>query len=206
MHGRSLRASRPKLLIQAKRYRNTLNPSHLANFDAACAQSDAYGMFIHTGRTGSASRDFERAAAHVRIVSGRDLLALVAGEGFNLFGRGRRPQSPPGSAQVPRISPVADVPDLKVTERSNSRLRRRRKGDMVRGLDPTTNLLPLKRTLRPEQSRPVRSHYTDGIQVVVIVDTLLVGKVTGIGREVLRTERAIISMIMIVPNLTKVNL
>ena len=112
-------------LIQAKRYRNAINPSHLAAFEAVCAQSGAYGMFIHTGRTGPSSRAFERAAAHVRIVSGRDLLALVAGEGFNLFGQGSGPQSPPGSAQIPRSSPAADVPDLMVTGRTNSRLRRR---------------------------------------------------------------------------------
>lgn len=106
-------------LIQAKRYHRTINSQHVEAFEQVCRKQGVQGMFIHTGRTGPSSRAVEVAAKHVRIVSGDDLLALIAGERFNLFDRTTR------TAQASPARRTTEVPDLVVTGSTNSRLRRR---------------------------------------------------------------------------------
>lgn len=67
-------------LVQAKRYSRTVRPEHVAAFDALCRRRGARGLFVHTGRTGPASRAAEAASQHIRIISGGDLVRFVAGE------------------------------------------------------------------------------------------------------------------------------
>jgi restriction system protein len=66
-------------LIQAKRYGKAISREHVQGFGAVCAQKSAFGLFVHTGRTGVLSRDAERDNPHVRIISGQDLVALFSG-------------------------------------------------------------------------------------------------------------------------------
>lgn len=72
-------------LIQAKRYKGAIKPAHVAAFAQACRARRQKGLFIHTGRTGPASRR-TRDATSVVIPSGRDLLALVTGEPLRFGG------------------------------------------------------------------------------------------------------------------------
>lgn len=72
-------------LIQAKRYASAVNPAHVREFDALCRRKGARGLFVHTGRTGPMSRDAERQAHALRILSGQDLVALFAGDKISLL-------------------------------------------------------------------------------------------------------------------------
>jgi restriction system protein len=68
--------SRNKFLIQAKRYRNSINPQHVTEFSEVIARERANGgFFIHTGRTGKKS--YQNLTPLVRIISGNDLLVLL---------------------------------------------------------------------------------------------------------------------------------
>lgn len=66
-------------LIQAKRYGRTITPSHITRFGALLRHHHCDGFFIHTGRTGQLSRVLLQNHPHVHLVSGRKLLALLAG-------------------------------------------------------------------------------------------------------------------------------
>lgn len=68
-----------RFLIQAKRYRETIRPEHVGDFVALCTSRGRRGLFIHTGRTGPASRDALASISRVEIISGRQLLALLIG-------------------------------------------------------------------------------------------------------------------------------
>lgn len=69
-----VRFSHEKHPIQDKRYSGAINPQHVREFSRLCCSRGVTGLFIHTGTTGSASRD---AAVNVRIISGRLLIDLV---------------------------------------------------------------------------------------------------------------------------------
>lgn len=65
-------------LIQAKRYRNAINPAHVRDFDALLQRRASPGLFIHTGRTGPKSRAFCSTSPCMHIISGQRLLDLLA--------------------------------------------------------------------------------------------------------------------------------
>lgn len=71
--------------VQAKRYRRWVRPADVAAFGAICEAQGARGLFIHTGKTGPASKEAERASPFVRVISGLDLVKLFAGEKLSLF-------------------------------------------------------------------------------------------------------------------------
>ena len=63
--------------VQCKRYSAHINPAHVADFAAVLRRRRApTGLFVHTGRTGPASRE-GAARAGVTIISGRRLIALL---------------------------------------------------------------------------------------------------------------------------------
>ena len=65
-----------KFLIQAKRYKNTINPQHISEFSGVIARERATGgFFIHTGRTGQKS--YQNLTPEIRIISGKKLLMLL---------------------------------------------------------------------------------------------------------------------------------
>jgi restriction system protein len=66
-------------LIQAKRYRNSISPQHVAAFIYLLESSNQPGFFIHTGRTGPKSRALSRDCPLLHIISGQQLLDLLAG-------------------------------------------------------------------------------------------------------------------------------
>jgi restriction system protein len=70
------------VLIQAKRYSNHINPKHVVEFDSLCNRHKAFGVFIHTGRTGEGSK--EALTARLDIVSGDRLINLLMGLPFEL--------------------------------------------------------------------------------------------------------------------------
>lgn len=60
--------------IQCKRYRNAINPEHVRAF--AALVFPGRGFFVHTGRTGPASR---ANAQGIDIISGQKLIDLIQG-------------------------------------------------------------------------------------------------------------------------------
>ncbi|MDR6116531.1 MULTISPECIES: restriction endonuclease [unclassified Sphingomonas] len=76
-------------LVQAKRYAGPIKPAHVVAFAELCRTRRQRGLFIHTGRTGPASRAACR-TGDVVIISGRALLALIRGERLDLIDRAGR--------------------------------------------------------------------------------------------------------------------
>ena len=66
-------------LIQAKRYSRAIDPQHVADFARLLRQRNKAGLFIHTGRTGSKSREIVRAYPQLTLISGQKLLILLTG-------------------------------------------------------------------------------------------------------------------------------
>jgi restriction system protein len=66
-------------LIQAKRYSRSISPQHVSAFIRLLESRNQPGFFIHTGRTGPASRALSRDCSLLRIISGQQLLDLLAG-------------------------------------------------------------------------------------------------------------------------------
>jgi restriction system protein len=66
-------------LIQAKRYSRSISPQHVSAFIRLLESRNQPGFFIHTGRTGPASRALSRDCSLIRIISGQQLLNLLAG-------------------------------------------------------------------------------------------------------------------------------
>lgn len=64
-------------LIQAKRYKGHINPSHVLDFLRLCQEQNTKGLFIHTGKTGKKSRVFADNDV-IDIISGRRMLALFS--------------------------------------------------------------------------------------------------------------------------------
>lgn len=65
-----------KFLIQAKRYKNAINPKHVSDFgDVVEREGAAGGFFIHTGRTGKKS--YQSLSTSIRIISGNKLMRIL---------------------------------------------------------------------------------------------------------------------------------
>lgn len=75
-------------LIQAKRYATAIRPEHVDGFAALCRSTGMPGLFIHTGRTGPTSRTLLDRHAHIEIISGERLLALIQGTPLAIKGLG----------------------------------------------------------------------------------------------------------------------
>lgn len=63
--------------VQAKRYGSHINRAHVDEFIDIVERTGCKGIFIHTGRTGEASKTLARQSAHVSIISGDKLLGLL---------------------------------------------------------------------------------------------------------------------------------
>lgn len=63
--------------VQAKRYGNHINRAHVDEFIDIVERTGCKGIFVHTGRTGEASKTLARQSAHVSIISGDKLLGLL---------------------------------------------------------------------------------------------------------------------------------
>lgn len=64
-------------LIQAKRYSGHINASHVRDFCALVAGKGCKGIFVHTGKTGEASRSLANCDPAVSMISGQRLLELL---------------------------------------------------------------------------------------------------------------------------------
>lgn len=65
-----------EIYIQAKRYKNYINLQHLKDFENLINSKNVKGYFIHTGKTGSKSKDFIN-NANLNILSGDKLINLI---------------------------------------------------------------------------------------------------------------------------------
>ncbi len=66
-------------LIQAKRYGRTIRPSHIDDFGELLRREGCRGFFVHTGRTGPASRARLSLWPDIELISGQRLLKLLNG-------------------------------------------------------------------------------------------------------------------------------
>lgn len=73
-----------QVLIQAKLYKGHITPQHVRDFVSICRRKRAYGLFVHSGKTGPASREHKK--DDFEIVSGDVLLRLLCGGPVKLFG------------------------------------------------------------------------------------------------------------------------
>ncbi|MBE9053231.1 restriction endonuclease [Nostocales cyanobacterium LEGE 11386] len=65
-------------LIQAKRYKDSINPAHIEEFGRVIQSRGAVGgFFIHTGRTGEKSRDLLRQYPQIQLLSGQKLVEFI---------------------------------------------------------------------------------------------------------------------------------
>lgn len=64
-------------LLQCKRYKNYINQNHVENFSGVCRKKRCQGFFVHTGKTGKASRQNAFISGNVNIVSGHRLAHLM---------------------------------------------------------------------------------------------------------------------------------
>lgn len=71
-----------RVLIQAKRYSAHIQRAHVAAFASLCATHGAFGLFVHTGRTGEGSRGaITEAGGRIVIVSGHRLIEFLTQSG-----------------------------------------------------------------------------------------------------------------------------
>ena len=68
-----------KFLVQAKRYKSHINPKDVSAFVSLCDQHKRYGLFVHTGKTGPASKA-AMVSSSVQLISGDKLLRLLDDE------------------------------------------------------------------------------------------------------------------------------
>ena len=62
-------------LVQAKRYKGMINPQHVKDFSSVVNQRAYAGFFVHSGKTGAASK--AKLPRNISIISGRRLLELL---------------------------------------------------------------------------------------------------------------------------------
>lgn len=67
-------------LIQAKRYSATISAAHVCAFGQLAEREGCPGLFVHTGRTGEASREVFRRYDNIMLISGQRLLWLLSGD------------------------------------------------------------------------------------------------------------------------------
>ena len=71
-------------LIQAKRYRNHINPQHIREFYRTIQREKATGgFFIHTGKTGEMSKEL-MLKRRITLISGQKLVDFVLGQQLKL--------------------------------------------------------------------------------------------------------------------------
>jgi len=63
--------------VQCKRYGGYICARHVDEFSAVCERAGVHGVFVHTGKTGGASKEVARQDENITIVSGGCLLWLV---------------------------------------------------------------------------------------------------------------------------------
>ena len=63
-------------LIQAKRYKNHINPAHVQEFAQICRRQGKNGLFIHTGKTGKKSQGIIN-NNDIELISGDRLLKML---------------------------------------------------------------------------------------------------------------------------------
>ena len=71
------------ILIQAKLYSGHISQKHVESFSHLCKKRKALGLFVHSGRTGRASRSHLH--PELDIISGERLLKLLCGDSVTLF-------------------------------------------------------------------------------------------------------------------------
>lgn len=72
-----------RILVQAKLYKNHINPAHVEEFARLCQKKKCLGLFVHSGKTGPASR--KHTAELLDIVSGDRLIKLLTKGNITLF-------------------------------------------------------------------------------------------------------------------------
>lgn len=72
-----IRKGGTRWFVQCKRYGGYICARHVDAFSALCERTGVRGVFVHTGKTGGASKDVVRQDKSINIISGDRLLRLV---------------------------------------------------------------------------------------------------------------------------------
>jgi restriction system protein len=67
--------------VQSKRYKGHITLRHVKDFSYVCEKHNAFGLFVHTGKTGKGVRDLT--CNRVKIISGDRLIQLIVFSDFN---------------------------------------------------------------------------------------------------------------------------
>lgn len=75
----NINGKKRKIVIQAKRYQSHINKKHVEEFcDLISKDNSIYsGFFVHTGKTGAATKDTLRGCDKMKMYSGKRLLNLL---------------------------------------------------------------------------------------------------------------------------------
>lgn len=65
-----------KYLIQAKRYSDYINEQHVKDFIRICRMNKCCGYFIHTGKTGTETKELIKTNPQINLISGEKLYLL----------------------------------------------------------------------------------------------------------------------------------
>jgi restriction system protein len=69
---------REMYLVQALRYKDSINPVHIEEFGRVIQSRGAVGgYFVHTGRTGEKSKDLLRQYPQIQVISGQKLVEFI---------------------------------------------------------------------------------------------------------------------------------
>lgn len=75
-----------RILLQAKRYSSYINPRHVDDFSEIISKRKAHrGLFVHTGKSSSASR-YRFFYSNVEIIGGQKLLDLIIDNSYKYEG------------------------------------------------------------------------------------------------------------------------
>lgn len=72
-----VRKGRNRYLVQCKRYKGHIEPADVEAFAKTCQRRRRKGFFVHTGRTGEASRQIAAWSGRVTIISGEGLVNFL---------------------------------------------------------------------------------------------------------------------------------
>jgi len=70
------------IIVQAKRYSNSINPSHVEEFNQLCHNRKCHGIFVHSGKTGQSANLINKFSKRIDIISGNRLLLLLLCDSF----------------------------------------------------------------------------------------------------------------------------
>ena len=68
------------VILQMKRYKGSIQKSHVRDFAALCERRGQEGLFVHSGTTNGPTKELFKNDTNIDVISGKRLVALLTGE------------------------------------------------------------------------------------------------------------------------------